>query len=76
MRTLRGELFNSSTLVNSVEVTYDEDPNFFTAFVEVCYKLNIDIPIWTMNEDLLLKEKGAVFFRIDDNEIVLKITGF
>ena len=75
MSTLKIEIIKNDIVLNSECMDYHNDKEFFTALVIVCDKLNAEIPLWTTQEERVLKKQG--YFDIEtENSEVLRISSY
>lgn len=72
MYYLEGELVESDRILNSFrfELASMDQEILITALVNICYELNIDVPIWTHVQDRELSKKGVVEIPLDDQRIL------
>ena len=73
MKRLIGEIIQDTKAVKSSEMKYNENQEFFVALVSICEDLSVDIPFWTMREDVALEKNKEVQIKINTNT-VLKIS--
>ncbi len=69
---LKGQIVKDNEIIKTAKGEYDSSTGFFVALVNICDELELDIPIWTANEDKALRKKGEAIIKIDD-ERILKI---
>ena len=73
MKRLIGEIIQDTKAVKSSEMKYNANQEFFVALVSICEDLSVDIPFWTMREDVNLEKNKEVQIKINTNT-VLKIS--
>ncbi|MCC5911280.1 MAG: hypothetical protein JJT76_12655 [Clostridiaceae bacterium] len=67
MKSLKGELIEDSTIIKTSSASYNNPSDFFIALVTISDNLDVDIPIWTLKEDKLLKQHKEVILQLDTN---------
>jgi hypothetical protein len=70
VRVLAGEIIQDDTVINAVQMAYNDIKGFFVALVNICDELKVDVPIWTSIEDKLLEKKGEVLIPLEEGMIL------
>ncbi|SHJ31158.1 hypothetical protein SAMN02745975_01775 [Geosporobacter subterraneus DSM 17957] len=73
MKRLIGEIIQDTQTLKSSQMEYSANQEFFVALVSICEDLSVDIPFWTMREDVALEKDKLVQIKLNANT-VLKIT--
>lgn len=72
MNILKIEIQRNDKVINSKQLVYKEDKEFFTALVTLCDELGVEVPLWTTIEERKMEKKG--YLEIDmDNGSIMKI---
>ena len=75
MNILKIEIQRNNIIDNSKQMTYSSDKEFFTALVTLCDELGVEVPLWTSNEERIMKKRGQLELDIN-NGAVLRIYSY
>jgi hypothetical protein len=68
MKILTGELTSNGTVLKQLHKEFNDNRDFFIAYVDMCYDLDISVPFWTTVQEMALDRKGKVVFKIDGSK--------
>ena len=70
MNILKIEIERNDKVDSSKQMAYSSDNEFFTALVTLCDELGIDVPLWTTNEERILKKRGQLELEMDNGAVM------
>lgn len=70
MNILKMEILINEKTEASKQMAYSSDNEFFTALVTLCDELGVEVPIWTTNEERILKKRGQLELEMDNGSIM------
>lgn len=75
MNILKIEIKSNDKIVNSKQIVYNSDKEFFTALVTLCDELGVEVPLWTTNEERMVEKRGQ--FDLDmGNGMIMRIYSY
>lgn len=70
MKILKIQLEKNSVVVNSKQMTYNNEKEFFTALVTLCDELGTEVPFWTTYEERILEREGQFKVEMENGEVL------